>query len=40
MNKQNYVFDSCGTLLKNKTISDMNGFTKACLLPVVGYSLY
>lgn len=33
-------FDSCGTLIKNKTISDTNNFTKACLVFVMGYSLY
>jgi len=40
MRKQDDVFDRCGILLKNKTILNMNDFTKACLLLVVGYSLY
>lgn len=39
MRKQNYVLDSCGTFLKIKTISDVNGFTKSCLLLVVDNSL-
>lgn len=38
--KQKNVFGSCGVPLKNKAISHRHGFTKACLLLVVDYSLY